>query len=290
MQDEPALGLDRAADEDLLAGQAGSDRKRLPVRDLAEGEGRPDGSGPGRGRPRGPCWKTNTTVRWKFGSPSCGMAMRNPGASVSTAATLPTRPPAGHRQPGPPAARRPAGRKRRRRGAPFGYGRERYFWSFVVALVLFSLGSLFAIYEASTRSATRDARNAGWAFGDPRVRDRDGGLSFRTAVQRERRGQGRRHLPQFIRRAKSPSSRSCCSRTSARCVGLVFALAAVSLPPITGDGVLGRLRHAPIGVLLGIVAIVLAIEMKSLLIGESASRNGSTRIQTAIESEPTSSG
>ena len=83
-----------------------------------------------------------------------------------------------------------------RRRAPFGYGRERYFWSFVVALVLFSLGSLFALYEAVDKIRHPETLdNAGLGVRHPRLRDRDGGLVVPHRGQGERGGEGRRHLP-----------------------------------------------------------------------------------------------
>lgn len=180
------------------------------------------------------------------------------------------------------------GGKRARRDAteehPFGYGRERYIYAFIVAIVLFSLGGLFALYEA-------------WH----KIRDPHGitawhwvpivvllvaivleSVALRTAVRESNRSRGRASWVQFVRRSKSPELPVILLEDAGALIGLVFALAGVGLTLITGNGVWDGLGTAAIGVLLTAIAIVLAAEVKSLLIGESASAEQVRLIREAI--------
>ena len=170
---------------------------------------------------------------------------------------------------------------------PFGYGRERYFWSFVVALVLFSLGSLFALYEAIHKIQHPEKLDSpGWAFGILGFAIVMESLSFRTAVQESARVKGDATYRQFIRHAKIPELPVVLLEDFAALCGLVLAMGAVTATVITDNGVWDGYGTLAISVLLGIVAIVLAIEMKSLLIGESAGRKQVEAIRAAIEIEP----
>ena len=123
-----------------------------------------------------------------------------------------------HRQPGAAAARRQAGRAKRRPSHPFGYGRERYFWAFVVALVLFRLGGLFALFEGIEKLRhPHEVENLAVAIGIlvfaivPRDRSRSARRSTRPSTCKGTAGRGGVHPP----RRSNPSCRSCCSRTSA---------------------------------------------------------------------------
>lgn len=180
------------------------------------------------------------------------------------------------------------GGKRARRDAteehPFGYGRERYIYAFIVAIVLFSLGGLFALYEA-------------WH----KIRDPHGitawhwvpivvllvaivleSVALRTAVRESNRSRGKASWVQFVRRSKTPELPVILLEDAGALIGLVFALAGVGLTLVTGNGVWDGLGTAAIGVLLTAIAIVLAAEVKSLLIGESASAEQVRLIREAI--------
>jgi cation diffusion facilitator family transporter len=183
------------------------------------------------------------------------------------------------------------GARRSRKAAdtehPFGYGRERYFWSFVVALVLFSLGSLFALYEAIHKiEHPEKLDNPKWAFAVLGFAVLMEGLSFRTAVKESAKAKGDATYRQFIRQAKIPELPIVLLEDFAALCGLAFALAAVIATVVTDNGVWDGYGTLAIGILLGIVAIVLAIEMKSLLIGEAAGRKQIEAIRAAIEIEP----
>jgi divalent metal cation (Fe/Co/Zn/Cd) transporter len=111
-------------------------------------------------------------------------------------------------------------------------------------------------------------------------------LSLRTAVVEARPLRGDASWWHFIRHTKVPGSRWCCWRIWARCVGLVIAFAAVLLSATTGDGRWDGAGSVAIGMLLGVIATVLALEMRSLLIGESASEADEESIVAAIERSP----
>jgi cation diffusion facilitator family transporter len=179
------------------------------------------------------------------------------------------------------------GGKRARRTAtrqhPFGFGRERYFWAFVVAIVLFTLGSGFALYEGIEKLRhPHELESAGWAIGILLVAIVLESWSFRTAVMEAKAIKGKASWVQFIRRSKQPELPVVLLEDAGAMFGLVIALAAVGLTITTGDPIWDGVGTTCIGLLLGAIAIVLAIEMKSLLIGEAASEADETAITAAI--------
>jgi cation diffusion facilitator family transporter len=184
------------------------------------------------------------------------------------------------------------GQRRSRRAPtaehPFGYGRERYFWAFVVALILFSLGGMFAIYEGVTKIRNpHELESPSIAIGILLVAMALEGASLRTAVVEARRArEPGMSWWGFIHRSKQPELPVVLLEDFGALVGLVFALAAVSATVITDDSIWDGIGTLSIGVLLVIIAIVLAIEMKGLLIGEAASLTDQQRIAAAIEIEP----
>jgi cation diffusion facilitator family transporter len=179
---------------------------------------------------------------------------------------------------------------RRSRFAPtrhhqFGYGRERFFWAFVVSIVLFTLGAAFALYEGIEKVLHPHAIDSpAWAIGILVISVVLEANSFRTAVREARPMKGGASWPGFIRRSRSPELPVVILEDSGALIGLVFALLAVVLSVLTENGVWDGIGSIVIGVLLGAIAIVLSIEMKSLLIGESATEEDELAIQTAIES------
>jgi cation diffusion facilitator family transporter len=170
---------------------------------------------------------------------------------------------------------------------PFGYGRERYFWAFVVALVLFSLGSLFAIYEGLHKlEHPEPIESPQWAFGILGFALLAESFSFRTAVNETNKIRGTSSYWQFIRRSKTPELPVVLLEDLGALVGLVFAFIGVGMSVLTDDGIWDAYGTLAIGTLLGLIAIVLVVEMKSLLIGESADRKDVEAIKAAIEIEP----
>lgn len=183
------------------------------------------------------------------------------------------------------------GGKRARRAAdvehPFGYGRERYFWAFVVALVLFSLGGAFAIYEGVSKIRhPHEVESPAVAVGILGLAVLLEGFSFRTAVAEARHLRGEAGWWEFIRRSKNPELPVVVLEDLGALVGLLFALGAVVTTLITDDPLYDGIGTLTIGLLLAVIAIVLAVEMKSLLIGESAARAVEESIRSAIVSEP----
>lgn len=176
---------------------------------------------------------------------------------------------------------------------PFGYGRERYIYSFIVAIVLFSVGGVFALYEAwhkfhEVRDGHHDDAGRWWwvplvVLGVAIVLE---GLSFRTAIRETSKIKGQASYAQFIRRAKQPELPVILLEDLAALVGLVFAFVAVSLSLVTENYYFDVAGTAAIGLLLVVVAVILAVETKSLLLGESASAEAETRIEAALTRTP----
>jgi cation diffusion facilitator family transporter len=175
---------------------------------------------------------------------------------------------------------------------PFGYGRERYVYSFLVAIVLFSVGGLFALYEAyhkahQVHDGVRDELLEGpwwWVavvvlVGSMTME----GLSFRTAVRETNKSRGASSWAQFIRRAKSPELPVILLEDFAALIGLTLALLGVGLSKLTGSGYFDAAGTAGIGLLLVSVAVVLGVETKSLLLGEAASPDAQRRLRQRLE-------
>ena len=166
---------------------------------------------------------------------------------------------------------------------PFGYGRDRYFYSFVVALVLFSVGGLFSLYEGWHKLHEHEPLSSpGWAFGVLVFAIVAESFSFRTAIAESRPGKGDRSWLEFIRHSKAPELPVVLLEDFAALIGLFLALVGVTLAVVTGDPVWDAVGTLGIGLLLLLVAAVLAVEMKSLLIGEGASRTSVEAIRAAL--------
>jgi cation diffusion facilitator family transporter len=171
---------------------------------------------------------------------------------------------------------------------PFGYGRERYFWSFAVSLVLFSLGGLFALYEGINKFRhPHEIDNLWVAVGILVFGLILEGFSLRTAVQEARHAKGPdMSWWRFIRTSKQPELPVVLLEDCGAEIGMLMALCGVSLAKVTGDGRWDAVGSMLIGVLLIAIAIVLMIEMKGLLIGESASTADRIAIVEALETSP----
>ncbi len=179
------------------------------------------------------------------------------------------------------------GQRRARREAdelhPFGFGRSRYFYSFVVALVLFALGSVFALYEGVHKVRQPEELSSPLvAVVILAVAIGLEGYSFRTAVHESRPLKGEGSWWRFIRTSRSPELPVVLLEDSGALVGLVLALAGVGLTVATGNPVWDGVGTLAIGVLLGVIAVILIVEMQSLLIGEGATREEDESIRTAL--------
>jgi cation diffusion facilitator family transporter len=171
---------------------------------------------------------------------------------------------------------------------PFGYGRERYIYAFIVSIVLFSLGGLFALYEAYHKLLD-PAGITEWHWVPVVVLAVAIVLesySFRTAIQESNLIRGDISWVGFVRRAKAPELPVVLLEDLGALIGLVFALFGVVLTLITGDGTWDGIGTAMIGLLLVAIAIILAIETKSLLLGEGADPDTLRRIESALTGTP----
>ena len=170
---------------------------------------------------------------------------------------------------------------------PFGYGRERYFWSFCVALVLFSMGGLFAIYEGIEKLRhPHEAESLGVAIGILIFAIFLETFSLLTAVREANKVRGGRSWWSFIRHSKNPELPVVLLEDIGAEIGLFLALGGVVMGHLTEEPRWDALGSLSIGILLVIIAITLIIEMKSLLIGESASIDDADRIKGALSGTP----
>ena len=168
---------------------------------------------------------------------------------------------------------------------PFGYGRQRYVYAFIVSIVLFSVGGLFALYEGFHKWQHPEAIEGRWWWVPLAVLVVAIGLegnSFRTAVQEANRTRGSRGWADYVRTAKAPELPVVLLEDAAALVGLVLALFGVGLTLLTDDGRWDAAGTALIGALLVLVAAVLAFEMNSLLIGEAATPEHVAAIRAAL--------
>ncbi|MGB8402917.1 MAG: cation diffusion facilitator family transporter [Mycobacterium sp.] len=183
------------------------------------------------------------------------------------------------------------GQRQARRDAdalhPFGYGRSRYFYSFVVALVLFTLGAVFALYEGYHKivhpQSLSDPLVAVAILGVAIVLE---GYSFRTAMSESRPLKGSGSWWRFIRNSRNPELPVVLLEDTGALIGLVLALGGVGLTILTGDPVWDGVGTMAIGALLGVIAVILMVEMHSLLIGEGATNDEAQAIRSALEQTP----
>lgn len=184
------------------------------------------------------------------------------------------------------------GGKRAKRQAspehPFGYGRERYIYAFIVSIVLFSVGGLFALYEAYHKY--QDPHPIEGSFWWVPLAVLIGAIiaesfSFRTAIRESNHTRGSMSWVRFVRTAKSPELPVILLEDFGALLGLLFALIGVSMTLLTDNGVWDAAGTAMIGLLLVAIAAVLAVETKSLLLGESASADAVAKIEAAINDD-----
>jgi cation diffusion facilitator family transporter len=166
---------------------------------------------------------------------------------------------------------------------PFGYGTDRYFYAFVVALVIFSLGSLFALYEGVEKLRhPHELEKPIVAVGVLVIAIVLESYSFRTAIVESNRVRNGVSWVKFIRRSRAPELPVVLLEDAGALFGLVFALFGVSMAWGTGDSRWDGVGTLAIGVLLAIIAVILIVETKSLLIGESAVPEAQQAIEQAL--------
>ncbi|WP_395577132.1 cation diffusion facilitator family transporter [Streptomyces sp. BK79] len=187
------------------------------------------------------------------------------------------------------------GGKRAQRAAtpqhPFGYGRERYIYAFLVSIVLFSVGGMFALYEGYEKiKHPHEIEHWYWPVGVLVFAIIAETFSFRTAIKESNALRGKKSWREFVRHAKAPELPVVLLEDLGALVGLILALGGVGLALLTGDGVWDGIGTLCIGVLLILIALVLAAETKSLLLGEAAGPEAEQRIEAAIAAGETVTG
>ena len=166
---------------------------------------------------------------------------------------------------------------------PFGYGRERYIYAFLVSIVLFSVGGMFAVYEGYEKIKHPHALDAWyWPVGVLVFAIIAEGFSFRTAIKESNLTRGKLSWKEYIRRAKAPELPVVLLEDFGALIGLVLALVGVVLALGTGNGVWDGIGTLCIGILLIAIALILAAETKSLLLGESAGAEDVEKIKAAL--------
>lgn len=170
---------------------------------------------------------------------------------------------------------------------PFGYGRDRYIYGFIVSVVLFTVGGLFALYEGYHKIADPHPIEHWYiAVGVLLIAIGLETFSFRTAIVESNKVRGIQSWIEFVRHAKAPELPVVLLEDFGALIGLVFALIGVGLAVWTGNGVWDGIGTLCIGFLLMGIAGVLAVEMKSLLLGEAASPVVQQRIKAALMNQP----
>ncbi|MFH0522389.1 cation diffusion facilitator family transporter [Streptomyces sp. M41] len=165
---------------------------------------------------------------------------------------------------------------------PFGYGRERYIYAFLVSIILFSVGGMFALYEGYEKiKHPHEIEHWYWPVGVLVFAIIAETFSFRTAIKESNALRGKKSWKEFVRHAKAPELPVVLLEDLGALVGLILALGGVGLALITGDSVWDGIGTICIGVLLVLIAVVLAIETKSLLLGESAGPEETEKIAAA---------
>ena len=167
---------------------------------------------------------------------------------------------------------------------PLGHGRAIYFWSFLVALVLFSLGGLFSIYEGTHKLSAPEPLSYPWvAIGILVFGIAAETVSLRACLAEIAKVRGGRSLWQWFRESRQSELVVILGEDIAAEVGLVLALVAVIAAFVTGNPMYDALGSIAIGVVLVIVAIGIAIEIQGLLIGQSAEPDAEAAIRSFIE-------
>ncbi|WP_354640839.1 cation diffusion facilitator family transporter [Kitasatospora camelliae] len=166
---------------------------------------------------------------------------------------------------------------------PFGFGRERYVYAFLVSIVLFSVGGMFALFEGYEKiSHPHELENWYWPVGVLVFAILLESWSFWTAYREASKDKGGHNWTAYIRRAKAPELPVVLLEDTGALIGLVLALFGVGLTVITGDAVWDGVGTLAIGTLLIVIAVVLALETKSLLIGEAAHKEVIGEIRDAL--------
>lgn len=183
------------------------------------------------------------------------------------------------------------GGKRAQKGASrkhqFGYSRIRYVYAFIVAIVLFLVGGVYSLYEGIHKLEHKEElHDLPVAIAVLLVAVLLEGFSFRTAMKESKKARGDRSLPAYVRRVRQPELPVVLLEDSGALVGLLFALIGVGMAAITGDSRWDAMGAIAVGALLVVIAVFLALEMTSMLVGESALPEEQRAIEEALAASP----
>jgi cation diffusion facilitator family transporter len=170
---------------------------------------------------------------------------------------------------------------------PLGYGKAIYFWSFLVAVMLFSVGGMFSVYEGIHKlQHPEPLRQWWWAVGVLVIGIVAESVSMRACLAEVSKARGSRSLVRWFRESRQAELVVIFGEDLAALFGLVFALIAVALAVVTGEPVWDAIGTLAIGILLIVVAVFVAIEVKAMLIGQSADPAVNTALKRFIEQRP----
>jgi cation diffusion facilitator family transporter len=170
---------------------------------------------------------------------------------------------------------------------PFGYGRVRYVYAFVVSIILFLVGGIFSLYEGFHKwQHPEELNDATIAVVVLLIAIGLESWSFRTAFREANRSRGRHSVLSYIRRARQPELPVVLLEDSGALIGLVFALIGVTMAVATGNGRWDAMGAMAVGTLLVVIAVFLSFEMSSLLVGEGALPEEEQAVRQALESTP----
>jgi cation diffusion facilitator family transporter len=171
---------------------------------------------------------------------------------------------------------------------PFGYGQERFFWAFLAAVFIFVAGALFSIFEGVERLTKPPGKESGLAIplvvlGVALVAE---GISLLRALRETRSQAEEAGLPmrEFVPQSRDPTAKTVVFEDSAAVLGILLAMAGVTLDAVTGAHVFDAIASISIGVLLAVVAFVLGRDVKGLLIGEAARPEERERLHEVLDS------
>ena len=169
----------------------------------------------------------------------------------------------------------------------FGYGRVRYVYGFMVAIVLFMVGGIYSLYEGWHKWSHPEPVTDYWvAIGVLSIAIILETFSFRTAIIETNKVRGKRSFAKFVRDARQPELPVILLEDFGALIGLIFAMIGVSAAVITGDGRWDGMGAMAIGSLLIVIAIILVREMSAMLIGEGALPEEYDAVKAALESAP----
>jgi cation diffusion facilitator family transporter len=170
---------------------------------------------------------------------------------------------------------------------PLGYGKAIYFWSFLVAVMLFTVGGMFSLYEGMHKlQAPEPLRQWWWAAGVLVFGIAAEGVSMRACLQEVNKVRAGRSLWRWFRESRQSELVVIFGEDFAALLGLLFALAAVMLTVVTGNPLWDALGTMAIGVLLIVVAVLVAIEVKAMLIGQSVDPARQAQMRAFLEARP----